>query len=164
MGLPDTQGKMPSWFEIQSSLPGLYVGCPLWGCLLWQNCNCKVIPSCHTVCSDFFLGLCLWSVAVVSDSLRSHGLPHASLPCSSPTRQAFLSITNSWNLLILTSIKSLMLSNHLILKPPSSPFAFSLSQQQDLFQWISSSHQVAKVLELQDQHQSFQWIFSIDFL
>ena len=37
--------------------------------------------------------------------------------------------------------------------PPSSPFAFNLSQQQGLFQWVSSSHQVAKVLELQLQYQ-----------
>ena len=51
----------------------------------------------------------------MSDSLLPHALKHTRLPCSSPTRQAFLSITNSWNLLILTSIKSLMLSNHLIL-------------------------------------------------
>ena len=33
-----------------------------------------------------------------------------------------------------------------------------------LFQWVSSSHQVAKVLEFQIQHQSFQWIFRTDFL
>ena len=32
--------------------------------------------------------------------------------------------------------------------PPPSPFAFSLSQHQDLFQWVNSSHQVAKVLQL----------------
>ena len=41
--------------------------------------------------------------------------------------------------------------------PPSSP-AFSLSQHQGLFQWVSSSHQVAKVLEFQLQHQFFQWL------
>ena len=48
--------------------------------------------------------------------------------------------------------------------PLSSPFppAFNLSQHQDLFQWVSSLHQVAKVLEFQLQHQSFQWIFSSD--
>ena len=40
---------------------------------------------------------------------------------------------------------------------PSSP-ALNLSQHQGLFQWVSSSHQVAKVLEFQLQHQSFQWI------
>ena len=47
----------------------------------------------------------------------------------------------------------------------SSPFpAFSLSHHQGIFQWVSSLHQVAKILELQLQHQSFQWIFRIDFL
>ena len=49
--------------------------------------------------------------------------------------------------------------------PLSSPSsAFNLSQHQGLFQWVSSSHQMAKVLELQLQHQSFQWIFRTDFL
>ena len=48
--------------------------------------------------------------------------------------------------------------------PPLSPPAFSLSQHQGLFQWVSSSHQVAKVLELQLQHQSLPWIFRADFL
>ena len=43
---------------------------------------------------------------------------------------------------------------------PSSPAAFNLSQHQDLFQWVGSSNQVAKVLELQIQHQPIQWIFS----
>ena len=38
------------------------------------------------------------------------------------------------------------------------------SQHQGLFKWVSSSHQVAKVLEFQLQHQSFQWIFRTDFL
>ena len=49
------------------------------------------------------------------------------------------------------------------LSSPSPP-AFNLSQNQGLFQWVSSSHQVAKVLEFQLQHQSFQWIFRTDFL
>ena len=48
------------------------------------------------------------------------------------------------------------------LSSPSPP-AFSLSQHQSLFQWVSSSHQVAKILELQLQHQSFQWIFRTHF-
>ena len=45
-----------------------------------------------------------------------------------------------------------------------SPLAFNLSQHQGLFQWVSSLHHVAKVLEFQLQHQSFQWIFRTDFL
>ena len=49
--------------------------------------------------------------------------------------------------------------------PLSSPSsAFSIFQHQGLFQWVSSSHHVAKGLELQFQHQSFQWIFRTDFL
>ena len=44
------------------------------------------------------------------------------------------------------------------------PPALSLSQHQGLFQWVCSLHQVAKVLELQLQHQSFHWIFRVDFL
>ena len=46
----------------------------------------------------------------------------------------------------------------------TSPSAFSLSQQQGLFQWVGSLHQVPKGLELQLQRQSFQWIFRVDFL
>ena len=49
------------------------------------------------------------------------------------------------------------------LSSPSPP-AFNLFQHQGLFQWVSSSHQVAKVLGFQLQHQSFQWIFRTDFL
>ena len=48
------------------------------------------------------------------------------------------------------------------LSSPSPP-AFNLSQNQGLFKWVSSSHQVAKVLEFQLQHQSFQCIFRTDW-
>ena len=43
------------------------------------------------------------------------------------------------------------------------PFSSCLQsfQHQSLFQWVSSLHQVAKVLEFQLQHQSFQWIFRL---
>ena len=49
------------------------------------------------------------------------------------------------------------------LSPPSPP-ALNLSQNEEIFQWVRFSHQVAKVLELQFQHQSFWWIFRFDFL
>ena len=45
-----------------------------------------------------------------------------------------------------------------------SPSTFNLSQFQGLFQRVSSSHHVAKLLEFQLQHQSFQWIFRTGFL
>ena len=40
--------------------------------------------------------------------------------------------------------------------PSPSPPALNLSQHQGLFKWVSSSHEVAKVLEFQLQRQSFQ--------
>ena len=46
--------------------------------------------------------------------------------------------------------------------PSPSPPAFNPFQNQGLFQWVSTSHQVAKVLELQLQNHSFQWIFRTD--
>ena len=49
------------------------------------------------------------------------------------------------------------------LLPPSPP-AFNPSQHWGLSQWVSSSHQVAKLLEFQLQHQSFQRIFRTNFL
>ena len=52
--------------------------------------------------------------------------------------------------------------SHPLLSP--SPPASNPSQQQGLFQWVSSSHQVAKVLEFQLHHQSFQWLFRTDLL
>ena len=52
--------------------------------------------------------------------------------------------------------------SHPLLSP--SPPIFNLSQHQGLFQWVGSLHHVAKVLEFQLQHQSFQWIFRTDFL
>ena len=45
-----------------------------------------------------------------------------------------------------------------------SELASSLQQYQGLFQWVGSSHQVAKGLDLQLHHQLFQWIFRVDFL
>ena len=70
-------------------------------------------------------------------------------------RQASLSITNSQSLLRFTSIKSMMPWSHLILSSPSS-LAPNPSQHQSHFQWVNSSHEVAKVLEFQLLHHSFQ--------
>ena len=53
-------------------------------------------------------------------------------------------------------------SSHPLWSP--SPPTFNLSQHQGLFKWVSSSHQVAKELEFQLQHQSFQWVFRTDLL
>ena len=79
-------------------------------------------------------------------------------------RQASLSITNSQSLLKLMSIESVMPSNHLILCCPLLLPPSIFTSIKVFFQWVSSSNQVAKVLELQLQHQSFQWTLRTDLL
>ena len=76
---------------------------------------------------------------------------------------ASLSFTISRSLLKLMSIQSVMPSNHLILRCPLLLLP-SIFSRMSLFQRVSSSHQVPKVLEFWLQHQSFQWIFRVDWL
>ena len=89
-------------------------------------------------------------------------------PCLSLSpRQSFtvssLSFTNSLSL--CSKLCPLSQGCHLTISSSvahfsSCPQSFPAS---GFFQWVSSSHQVAKVLELQLHHQSFQWIFRVDF-
>ena len=70
----------------------------------------------------------------------------------------------SQSLLKLMSVESVMdiyPPNYLML---CHPLLLNLSHHQGLFQWVGTSHQVDQALELQLQHQSFQWIFRTDFL
>ena len=95
---------------------------------------------------------CCYSVTKSSQTLCNPWT--AALPC-----QASLSFTISQSLLKLTFIEvSDAIQPSHSLSPPSPP-AFNLSQHQGLFQWVVSSHQVTEILQLQLQHQSFQWIF-----
>ena len=83
---------------------------------------------------------------------ESHGLQHSRLPCPSPTPGAYSnSYPSSWWCYQTISPSVI-----------PSPLTFNLSQNQGLFQWVSSLHQVTKVLEFQLQHQSFQWIFKTE--
>ena len=59
-------------------------------------------------------------------------------------------------------VSNAILPSHPLL--PSSLFALNHSPNHGLFYWVCSSHQVARELELQPQHQSFHWIFRVDFL
>ena len=96
----------------------------------------------------------LFSHSVVSDSLQPHGLQHARLP----VQHHLLELTQTH----VHRVGDAIQPSHPLLSP--SPPALNLSQHQGLFQWVGSSHLVVKVLELQLHHQSFQWIFRIDFL
>ena len=79
-------------------------------------------------------------------------------------RQASLSLTNSWSFTQthVYWVSETVLPSHPLMSP--YPPAFNLSQHQGLFHWVSSLHQVAKVLEFQLQDQSFQWTPRTDFL
>ena len=90
----------------------------------------------------------LFSGSVVSDSLRHHESQHARPPCPSSTPGVHP------NSCLSSRVGDAIQPSH----PPSSPslLTFNLSQHHGLFKRISSSHQVAEVLEFQPQHQSFQ--------
>ena len=118
----------------------------------WENDLINIYQNLLYIRHCVVMCLVLFSWSVMSDSLWLHGLQHARLPCPSPSPGV---CSNSCPL-----SDAIQPSNPLL---SSSP-AFSFSQHQGLFKWVSSSHHVAKVLEFQLQHQSFQWIFRTDFL
>ena len=156
-----------------------------------SSCGFQALECQLNICGEQALLLhSIWDppgsgVKPVSPALTSLPLSHQGSPqfsrsvvsdsdpvdCSTP---GFLSIANSQSLLKLLSIESVMPSNHLILclplllLPSAFPSTTFSSCLQPFFsitvfsQWVSSSHQMVKILEL--QHQSFQWIFRIDFL
>ena len=80
------------------------------------------------------------------------------------TCQASLSITNPLSPPKPMSIESVMPSSHLILCHPPLLLRPILPSIKGLFQWVNSSHEVAKLLEFQLQHQSLQWTPRTDFL
>ena len=129
------------------------------------------------------VGYCNKSLAQLSDATTTTFIPYSTQPAPQPSQdyflvgssvqslscvwlfvtpwttacQASLSITNSRRppKPIVHRVCDAIQSPH----PLSSPFppAFNLSQNQGLFKWISSLHQVTKVLEFQLQNQSYQW-------
>ena len=101
----------------------------------WLCCCCSVTQSCPTLCDH------------MDSSMPGFPVFHY-LPEFAQTHVHWVSDAIQWS--------------HPLL--PTSPPAINLSEHQRLFQWVGSLHQVTKVLELQLEHQSFQWIFRADFL
>ena len=106
-----------------------------------------------------------WASEVFSDmaqfSLAAQSCPTLCAPmdCSTPGLPVHHQLPE-FTQTHVHRISDAIQSSHPLSSP--SPPDFNLSQHQGLFQWVSSLHQVAKVLEF--QHQSFQWIFRTDFL
>ena len=121
------------------------VGCCL-GCWLWVRLLKFLFLLCYLWLASLKKLFSLsqfssvqFSHLVMSDSLWPHGLQHARLPCPSPTLE--LAQTH------VHQIGDAIQPSHPLSSP--SPLAFNPSQNQGLFKWVSSSHQVAKVFEFQ---------------
>ena len=95
-----------------------------------------------------------FSRSVVSDSLRPHESQHTRPPCPSSTPGVHSNSCPSsrWCHPAISPLSS------------PSPSAANSSQHQGLFQWVNSSHEVAKVLAFKLQHRSFQWTPRNDLL
>ena len=105
----------------------------------------RLLPCSRRTGLDVFCGfsfyLLLFSCSVMSNSLQPHELQHTRLPCPSPSPGV---CSNS------CPLSDAIHPSHFLLSP--SPLSLNLSQHQGLFQWVGSSHQLTKVLELLLQH------------
>ena len=83
-----------------------------------------------------------------------------SMDCSTPGFPVYHQLPELAQTPVHRVSDAIQSSHHL-----SSPsLALNLFQHQGLFQWVSSSKQVAKVLKLHLHYQYFQWIFKVEFL
>ena len=122
--------------------------------MIWYVYQFKMITTIKLVTSIITHNSCYCSVTkpVMSDFLRLHGLQHGRLPCLPPPPE-FSQTHVQW-------VDDTIQPSHPLL-PPSPP-ALNISQHQSFpISWPFTS--VAKVLELQPQYQSFQWIFRVSF-
>ena len=119
-------------------------------CISRPNLSVIFIFSCHHSCSVQFS-----SVTQLCSTL-CHPM-NCSMP-GLPVHCQHLEFTQTHVHWVSDAIKP----SHPLSSP--SPPALNLSQHQGLFKWISSSNQVAEVLEFQLQHQSSQWIYRTDLL
>ena len=138
---------------------GIYLVCPLRHCCPCPWVIAHSFPQIH-ILHDLNISVVLQLVSefsrlVVSNSSCPHGLQHARPPCPSPTPGASSNscpLSQWWHPTISSSVV---------------PFSTCLQSFLGIWltlQWVSSSCQLAKVLEFQLQHQSFQWIFRTDLL
>ena len=127
------------------------------------ECMCIHLQACASICDCAFLfpGSPIGSIVQFSSVTQSCLTLCDPMNCSMPG----LPVHHQLPEFIQTRIHRVgdaIQPSHSLLSP--SPPTTNPSQHQGLFQWVSSSHGVAKVLEFQVQHQSFQWTLRTDLL
>ena len=172
-----TEDEMAGWhhqlneYEFEQALgvgdgQGSLVSCSPWGCKESDTTE-WLTHSLHFLIFYIYFWYCIqWlsimcSVSSVQSLSRVQLFVKDSVDCSTPGLPVLHQLLELGQTHI-QRVGDAIQPSHPLSSP--SPPALSLSQHQGLFQWVSSSHLVAKVLEFQLQHQSFQWIFRTDFL
>ena len=122
---------------------------------LWNACH-------HT---RWYRAVTYYMVVIRSDQIRSvaQSCPTLCDPMNRstpglPVHHQLLEFTQTH----VDRVSDAIQPSHSLSSP--SPLAPNLSQHQSLFQWVNASHEVAKVLEFQLQHQSLQWTPKTDLL
>ena len=121
----------------------------IWSKLFWVKATEKIL-----ILRNDSLSVQFSFCSVVSDSLQPHGLQHARPPCPSPAPEVYLN-SSPWSRWCHPTISSS------VIPFPSCPQSFPASGSFPM-SWLFPSG--GKVLELQLQHQSFQWILRVDFV
>ena len=152
-----------------SGIPWLIFGQIFGWLMLYLYCDCLSILLYEPQLFPSSLSFCLYTVLIAMERIfKSSGslVSQSCLTLCDPMDCGMPGFPVHHQLRELTQTHVHWVGDAIQLSHPlSSPSsAFNLSQHQGPFQWVSSSHQVAKVLEFQLQHQSFQWISRTDFL
>ena len=168
---------VPVWYTVNTFKPPLkafpHLAALIKMCLCfydtvsWQHtCSVVLSLSCAQLCATQWTVACQESFSsntLIQFSLATQSYPTVCNPmdCSTPGFPVHYQLPELTQTRV-HCVGDAIQPSHPLSSP--SPPALNLSQHQGLFKWVSSSHQVAKVLELQLQHQSFQLIFKTDFL
>ena len=153
-----TLDKLSFWVSVSSSVKWEQYFLPyelLWGWMRkgpWKCLGESLEPS---TCSAS-ISLLAW----ITPSVQISSVTQSGLTLCDPMNHSTPGLPVHHKLLEFTQTHVHRVGDAIQPSPPlssPSPPAPNPSQHQGLFQWVSSSHQVAKVLEFQLQHQSFQW-------
>ena len=155
-----SQLRHRTWVSFISGLPTEPPGKPCWS--YWQLSNFAYILQCIPIDTSKWSQLYpIWAFSSVQFITQSCLTLCNPMSCSTPGLPVHHQLLESTQTHVHW-VGDAIQPSHPLSSP--SPPALNLSQYQGLFKWVSSSHQVAKVLEFQLQNQSYQWTPRTDLL